>query len=404
MFTIVKCRIITFVNMKHTPSTYTNLTEDYAAFKDLNLSGRYLNFESIWPSLQQLGTNFQVEQLGTSALGVPIHAVTLGTGAIKILAWSQMHGNESTTTKAVMDLLNAFALFPQDPVIKRILENLSIKIIPMLNPDGANAYTRVNANGIDLNRDALTLQEKESQLLRIVFDTFKPNFCFNLHDQRSIFSAGSGAQPATISFLTPSVNQERDIVTSRSTSMKIIAAIKKDIQAYLPNQIGRYDDAFNPNCTGDAFQSEQVPTILFEAGHYKQDYQREFTREVMTYSILAGLKAIASGEWEKNKVEEYLAIPENDKLFYDVILRNAIIKTEKMDVAIQFREELVDSKIDFVPVIEKIAPSLHFYGHREIDCEKEKVQLENYENLGENVIVNKVLKNNEVLIIKFIKN
>lgn len=61
----------------------------------------------------------------------------------------------------------------------------------MLNPDGAEAYTRVNGNNIDLNRDAVARKAKESKLLRTALEAFKPQFCFNLHDQRTIFNVES---------------------------------------------------------------------------------------------------------------------------------------------------------------------------------------------------------------------
>ena len=61
-----------------------------------------------------------------------------------------MHGNESTTTKALFDVLNVFA-DDDSKDVKKILNDCTIAIIPMLNPDGAKAYTRTNANDIDLN-------------------------------------------------------------------------------------------------------------------------------------------------------------------------------------------------------------------------------------------------------------
>jgi murein tripeptide amidase MpaA len=36
---------------------------------------------------------------------------------------------------------------------EKLLNNFSFYCIPMLNPDGAKLYTRLNANQIDLNRD-----------------------------------------------------------------------------------------------------------------------------------------------------------------------------------------------------------------------------------------------------------
>ena len=52
------------------------------------------------------------------------------------------------------------------------------------------------------------------------------------------------------------------------------------LQTVIPNQVGVYDDAFNINCVGDTFQSENVPTMLFEAGHFPNDYGRDKTTRI----------------------------------------------------------------------------------------------------------------------------
>lgn len=401
LFTSVISRLFTFVNMKITQQNYNDLLGLYSLFKNEDLRGRYITYSHIEKFVSSNDHRFPVEVIGRSFMDVPIHALTIGTGKIKVLAWSQMHGNETTTTKAIFDIINAFKKFPDHPALKNIKDNITFTIIPMLNPDGAKAYTRVNANNIDLNRDAHNLQEKESQVLRAEFELFKPHFCFNLHDQRTIFSAGKGPNPATISFLAPAMDENRKITPSRITAMKVISSIVSDIQNLLPEHIGRYDDAYNINCTGDTFQSIGIPTLLFEAGHYQEDYNRERTREFITAAILSGLKSIACGNWESKNVSEYFNIPENQKNYYDVILRSATVQGETVDVAIQFREKLNNEEIEFEPVIEKLGKSLPFYGHREIDLKGEEVKTQNLTELSENVIVHKLLLKNEVLIVNY---
>lgn len=369
------------------------------SFKLQEIEGRYLTYDHIDNILSNFGEQFKLEEFGKSTLGVPIQTICLGTGKIRILAWSQMHGNESTTTKAILDVINAFSSEGKNPFLHEILNNCTIAIIPMLNPDGAKLYIRHNANDVDLNRDASLLNEKESRILRGYFDYFKPDFCFNLHDQRTIFSAGKNPRPATISFLTPAMNAERSITPSRIKSMQVIAAMAEDLDFLIPGQVGRYDDAFNLNCIGDTFQSSEVPTILFEAGHFHGDYQREKTREFMAAAIFSGLKAIASGGYLDKDYEKYLEIPENQKLYNDVILRNCIVKTENVDVAIQFKEVLFEQNVIFSPVVDKIGTDLQFFGHREIDCQKTEVKTIERTELYENVVVNEIYIKNEVFTI-----
>ncbi|WP_034922246.1 M14 family zinc carboxypeptidase [Gillisia sp. CAL575] len=379
--------------------TFSTIINKYVTIKEVGLNGRYINAAHISKPLKKAALNFKVEVLGNSTLGESIHLIKVGSGKLKILMWSQMHGNESTTTKAVFDMLNVFGEYPDDSVIKNILNKCTIYIIPMLNPDGAKAYTRVNANDVDLNRDAKNLSQVESQILRKTFDDFKPDFCFNLHDQRTIFSAGANDFPATLSFLTPSENMERSITKSRKQSMKVIGAIYEDLSKLIPNRIGRYDDGYNDNCTGDTFQSLGVPTILFEAGHSNDDYAREKTREYVFYALLSGLSSISTQDFRKLDKSIYFNIPENEKLFYDVILRNADINGRNVDIAIQFKEILKNEKLVFLAIVENISNNLAFFAHKEIQCNFQSVTLPDHKSITENVIVDKILLKDEVLMI-----
>jgi hypothetical protein len=68
--------------------------------KEQSITGRYLPLESIEPILQRLNTDNQLSVVGKSVLKTNL---SLSDWRIKILLWSQMHGNESTTTKALFD-------------------------------------------------------------------------------------------------------------------------------------------------------------------------------------------------------------------------------------------------------------------------------------------------------------
>ena len=288
----------------------TLFLSQYKSLKAQSLKSRHISNLHIEPLLELLSDKFEVSVLGHSEAGLPIHAVKIGSGSIRILMWSQMHGNESTTTKAVFDLFNYLELDD----FKAFLSSCSLFIIPMLSPDGALAYTRSNYNQVDLNRDAINRSQIESRILRSAFDTFKPNFCFNLHGQRTIFSAGKSNNSSVISFLSPSENEERSITTTRKKSMSIINFMNRVLQIYLPDQIGRYDDDFNPNCVGEQFQTLGVPTILFEAGHYPRDYNREETRKYITLSLFTALDYVSNYDIQGDDFQHYFDIPANERL------------------------------------------------------------------------------------------
>ncbi len=344
---------------------------DYEPIKEKRIKGRYITYNHISGILKSLPTNFEVDKIGESVQELPIESVTFGKGPKRILMWSQMHGNESTPTKAVFDLINWVGT--KINLSNSILNNCTIKIIPMLNPDGAKAYTRVNANKIDLNRDAQDRSQPESKILRNCFEEFKPDFCFNLHDQRTIFNVGSTPKPATVSFLAPAFDEERNISESRAISMRLIAAMNRELQKLIPNQVGRYEDGFNANCIGDTFQMLGTPTILFEAGHYPDDYERESTREYIFKALITALYVISVNSIGECSNEEYFEIPENNKLFYDVLIKNVhrinpFSYAKQDSIGILFQETMDNDSIKFEPKIERKGDLQEYYGHKTFDC------------------------------------
>ena len=351
--------------MKQEIDTYQTLLKNYDDFKCPLLKGRYLKEGDILEAFKSISYKFKIKNEGYSEEGRIISSFCLGKGEKKILIWSQMHGNESTTTKSVLDLLNF--LTKDSSLAHSILRTCKFVIVPVLNPDGARTYKRVNANNVDLNRDASKQTQSESKVLQHIFKTFEPQVCFNMHDQRTIFSAGNHKQPATVSFLSPSYNPERDTNKTRLASMSLISSANHLLQHFIPGKVGRYDDSFNINCIGDYFQSKQIPTVLFEAGHYPEDYAREETRKYIFLALLNMIQETMSSS-DLYPPEDYFSIPENRKLYFDVILRNIKVDKQLKDVAIQYKEELKDNHINFIPIIKQVGDLKTYYGHREIDA------------------------------------
>jgi len=297
------------------------LTTEYGAQKETTLSGKWIHYAHISPLLEKLSHSLNVTCIDKSENNVPIHSVEFGSGPKKILIWTQMHGNESTGTKALFDFFNCISASDK-AVFKTILKECTILCIPMLNPDGSLNYTRVNQNGIDLNRDAVTREAKESKLLRSVLEEFNPLFCFNMHDQRTIFGVEETENPATISFLAPSEEETRTLTKGRIETMNVIVSMNSLLQKIIPNHIGRYTDEFYPTATGDNFQKLGYNTVLIEAGHYPNDYEREETRKFNFFALTQGIYHIATTT-DFTEYKPYFSIPNNQKNFFDVI------KTEK---------------------------------------------------------------------------
>ena len=335
------------------------------------LKGKYIHLDVIFPLLESFKNVFEITEIGKSVQQRPIHQVKIGTGKTKILMWSQMHGNEPTTTKGLFDFFNF--LSKDSELAQQIKNKYTLLCIPMLNPDGAFAYTRENANSVDLNRDAYLASQPEMKLLRILYEEFKPDYCYNLHDQRTIFGTEGFNLPATMSFLAPAFNNDRDYNEVRMKAIVIINKMNRVLQEYIPYQIGRFDDSYNVNCTGDYFTTQNTPTILFEAGHFQMDYDRDESRKYVFISLLSSLLDNYENVIVDNELDNYLRIPQNNKSFFDFIYKNVKIidnSVEKIiNFAAQYDEVLENNEIYFKAKISKVSDLEEYSGHTEYDCE-----------------------------------
>ena len=336
----------------------------FTSHKETSLFGKWIRHQDILPLVDEIPNTFQTSEVGSSVEGRSISTLTFGKGPKQIFIWSQMHGNESTGTKALFDLLNL--LNSDSEISKEISKNCTLTFLPMLNPDGAERFTRFNANLVDLNRDAVDLSQVESKILRQVLENIHPQFCFNLHDQRTIFGVEGTKNPATLSFLAPSEEVTKKITKGRKETMNVIVAMNKLVQQIIPNHIGRYTDEFYPTATGDNFQKLGYNTILIESGHYPEDYVREKSREFTFYALLQGIYHIATTN-SFLEFEEYFNIPNNDKIFLDVIHRYK----NRSDVGYLYKDEILENRLVSHLVEESSYDISNKIGHFEIVFETE---------------------------------
>jgi murein DD-endopeptidase MepM/ murein hydrolase activator NlpD len=90
--------------------------------------------------------------IGYSVEGRPITAYRVGSGAIKVALIGDIHGAyEANTHLLAQQLLDYFQAHPDE-----VPANVSLWIVPTMNPDGLETGHRWNANEVDLNRNADT--------------------------------------------------------------------------------------------------------------------------------------------------------------------------------------------------------------------------------------------------------
>ena len=357
------------------------LYDAHETYKEKALTHRRFKHKDIVPLLNALSGPLSISQVGESLEKRTIYQVKAGTGAAKVLLWSQMHGDEATATMALFDIFNFLQAKNDgfDDFRQTILTNTSLYFVPMLNPDGAERFQRRTATDIDMNRDALRLQTPEGILLKQLQQTLQPLVGFNLHDQSPRYSVGKTGKQAVMSFLATAYDEDRNVNDVRQRSMQLIVGMNRVLQQFVPGQIARYDDDFEPRAFGDNIQKWGTTLILIESGGYKGDSEKMTIRRLNFVAILSALKAIADGSYKQEAIAEqviaqYQAIPENGRSLFDVLIRNATVMREgrpvTIDVGINHHEvnDKTTQSFYYKSVVEDIGDLSTFHGLDEIDA------------------------------------
>lgn len=375
------------------------LFNSYKKYYESNLANKRFRHSDVLALLadNKMEKSFSKKLLGYSVENREIFSLEFGNGSANVLLWSQMHGDEPTATMAMFDIFNFLSSNDEfDDFKNELKKKLKLIFVPLLNPDGAELIVRQNALGIDLNRDARTLQAPESKILAELVEKYQPDFAFNLHDQDFRWSVGSSNKLAAISLLAPVYDYNKSINPSRLRAIKLVADLRIDFEKYLPGQIARYKDDFEPRSFGDMIAGKNVSTVLIESGRDINDPNKSFYRKINFVMILSAFDKIINGKYNERTEKEYFEIPTNGNFLFDLILRNVSItsndKKYVADIAIN-REEVYknNSRIpDFVSIIMDIGDLSVFYGIEEYDCKglyltKVKESANNYDS---NLLIN----------------
>jgi len=359
------------------PAYARQLYDAHKQYLSPSITHRRFKHQDIEPLLLQLQPPFKREKVGASIEGRSIYHISWGEGPVLVLLWSQMHGDEPTATMALMDIFNFLARSDEfDDLRKRLADSLTLHFIPLLNPDGAEKYERRNALGVDLNRDALRLQCPESKILKNIRDQVQAEWGFNLHDQSRYYAAGRTGGTASVSFLAPAYNYEKEVDDKRSDAMQLIVLLNDLLQAYIPDRVARYDDAFEPRAFGDNMQKWGTRAILVESGGLPGDREKQELRRLHFVLLLTALDAIASQSYEKANIKAYDNIPMNNSAaYFDLLLREVEVQRngEWYTVDLGFRRVEVDydsDPEDYYPRgrLSEIGDLSTFWGYEELDA------------------------------------
>lgn len=284
---------------------------------------RHADLKNQLEELKKIG--LKVEEVGKSFANREIYQIEWGKGKTKVFMWSQMHGDEPTATTAVLDMLVFLQNSRAKNWVKDLENNLTIRVMPMLNPDGAELFQRRNLQFIDINRDASDLQTPEGRLLKKLRDEWQPDIGFNLHNQQPLTTVGDTDKQATISFLAVLGNAGGATNDGFERNKRLCAVMISALKEFIPGHIARYDDEYNPRAFGDRISEWGTPVILIETGalHGKSEM---FLVKLNFVAYLSALKSLVDKSEKAADAKIYDALPLNGSgELYNFIFRRASV-------------------------------------------------------------------------------
>ncbi len=175
---------------------------------------------------------------------------------------ARQHGTECSATEAALALLWYFAT-TDDETSRRILQQLTIAVVPMANPDGVAASRRRNAANVDLNRDWASLSQPETRAIAEAVGRWQPLAAIDMHE----LPAGSD-KPAYAQSFVETIGHDDNIATWLSDDCRICSLRLADwMQAYrLPaNFYYDYSSDSRALCHRYFGLVRGIPAYLFEA-------------------------------------------------------------------------------------------------------------------------------------------
>jgi hypothetical protein len=362
--------------------------EHYDTFRENRLTKRRFSAD-LWQELMaEWSSHFDVRELGKTEERRPIHEVKWGEGPIQVIAWSQMHGDEATATLALADifrLLSSFGELAQD-IKQKLHQKITLRIIPRLNADGAERWLRETALGIDMNRDATKQNSIEARILSTWADEIKPAFAFNLHDQNRLYSVGNSPEQTHIAFLATTGDEGGTWTPSRLRAGQICQRMLHQIQPVIPGKIAKWTDEYESRAFGDTFSSRGYGLVLLESGGAGWDLEKHSLRKLNACLLLDAFCAIADGSYSAESIEEYEALPTNERAIVDIKIKDApLSSTVRADVLFNLVETpMTDGRIHYSWLVENIGDMSPFFGLTEIDGKDLHLSPESRITLGEN--------------------
>lgn len=316
--------VFTVMTPAQTPEEFAKAWDEFRISEKPASDTRLADLKNYLGKLREKG--LKIDEAGRSFGDREIYQIEWGKGPLKVFMWSQMHGDEPTATPALVDMF-AFLEANREKLdwVAKLHNRLTIRAVPMLNPDGAEVFQRRNLQWIDINRDARDLKTPEGQLLKRLVEEFTPDIGFNLHNQRELTTVGSTFEQATISLLAVNGRPDNSTYPGFERNKRICSVMIEALRKFIPVNIARYSDEYNSQAFGDNISEWGSPVILIETGglHGQDEF---FLIKLNFIAFLTALQSMVDGTMESADAAVYESVPMNSSgHVFNLILRNAEI-------------------------------------------------------------------------------
>ena len=195
---------------------------------------------------------------------------------VRLLVMCRQHGDEPASTEALLHLIQSLAS-GGDPALRSELAHVTLYIVPMVNPDGADAGTRVSGVGADLNRDWGIFAQPETRALASAASAIRPALIVDAHNWDGYDTYNANCIEIPREMETPSGRAAHAL---QQQSVRDLA-----LCGYVVHPTAWGDDS-NPHLAHRWFVHSHIPSLLVETHSGSPSDRADFERREGMYAAL----------------------------------------------------------------------------------------------------------------------